>query len=128
MNEFWKPIMFCRQFWDRAGYSCRYVCLLLIVKPADLLFFYSYDTHGVFSAPRALFMFRAFGHTNSSILNGGLPLWEVEGFPIESGAQEPLSTKTTYPVPNLDEDTVRSSYLYSSRASWKNNLTVVFAN
>jgi hypothetical protein len=30
----------------------------------------SYDSHGVFSSPRALFMFRAFGHQRSSVIDG----------------------------------------------------------
>ncbi|KAF5311807.1 hypothetical protein D9619_003323 [Psilocybe cf. subviscida] len=45
-----------------------------------------YDAHGVFSAPRALFMFRTLGHDNSSIIDGGLPRWADEGLPIETGA------------------------------------------
>ncbi|KAH9947643.1 Rhodanese-like protein [Amylocystis lapponica] len=44
-----------------------------------------YDTHGVFSSPRALFTFRAFGHRRSSILDGGLPAWRAHGGPVESG-------------------------------------------
>ncbi|EIN13574.1 Rhodanese-like protein [Punctularia strigosozonata HHB-11173 SS5] len=66
----------------------------------------SYDTHGVFSSPRALYMFRAFGHANSSVLNGGLPAWIVAGYDTESG---PIKTpeKTAYPTPTLDEHVVR---------------------
>ncbi|KIY45342.1 Rhodanese-like protein [Fistulina hepatica ATCC 64428] len=60
-----------------------------------------YDTHGVFSSPRALFMFRSFGHSNSSIIDGGLPRWETEGLPLTS---EPAETPkpTEYQVPAVD--------------------------
>jgi len=34
-----------------------------------------YDTYGMFSAARIWFMFKAFGHKNVSILNGGFPAW-----------------------------------------------------
>ncbi|KAH9996567.1 Rhodanese-like domain-containing protein [Russula vinacea] len=44
-----------------------------------------YDSHGIFSAPRALFMFRSFGHEQSSVLDGGLPGWVSEGLPTEAG-------------------------------------------
>lgn len=66
-----------------------------------------YDTHGVFSSPRALFMFRAFGHEKSSILDGGLPRWEAEGFPIE--AKPPASARNSvYPTPVFDKGMIRS--------------------
>jgi len=66
-----------------------------------------YDTHGVFSSPRALFMFRAFGHQKSSILDGGLPRWEALGF--ETASNPPTGEKkSTYPTPVYDETAVRS--------------------
>jgi len=34
-----------------------------------------YDMFGMFSAARIWFMFKAFGHNNVSLLNGGLPAW-----------------------------------------------------
>ncbi|TEB39300.1 Rhodanese-like protein [Coprinellus micaceus] len=57
-----------------------------------------YDSHGVFSSPRALFMFRSFGHGKSSIMNGGLPRWADEGLPIDTEA--PIQVKAVqYPAP-----------------------------
>lgn len=44
-----------------------------------------YDVHGMMSAPRAWWTFRYFGHDRVSVLNGGLPKWEREGRPMESG-------------------------------------------
>ncbi|KIP11476.1 hypothetical protein PHLGIDRAFT_18010 [Phlebiopsis gigantea 11061_1 CR5-6] len=66
-----------------------------------------YDAHGVFSSPRALFMFRAFGHNRSSILDGGLPNWEAHGCSTEEGEAKQV-TRSSYPVPNLDQDVIRS--------------------
>ena len=37
-----------------------------------------YDQHGIYSAPRAWWMFRAFGHDNVAVLDGGLPKWCAE--------------------------------------------------
>ncbi len=44
-----------------------------------------YDGKGLFSAPRAWWMFRVFGHSRVRILSGGLPAWLSAGFETESG-------------------------------------------
>jgi len=44
-----------------------------------------YDGAGLFSAARAWFTFRAFGHTRVSVLQGGLPLWRKEARRVEGG-------------------------------------------
>ncbi|KAJ3046317.1 hypothetical protein HDV00_000131 [Rhizophlyctis rosea] len=46
-----------------------------------------YDSQGIYSAPRVWWMFRAFGHENVSVLNGGLPKWIAEGRPTVSESQ-----------------------------------------
>jgi hypothetical protein len=53
-------------------------------------------------------MFRAFGHVNSCILDGGLPRWESEGFMTEGSRHVPEVKKTVYPTPSLDQATIRS--------------------
>ncbi|XP_006454803.1 hypothetical protein AGABI2DRAFT_190040 [Agaricus bisporus var. bisporus H97] len=65
-----------------------------------------YDTQGVFSSPRALFMFRAYGHNKSSIINGGLPCWVDEGLPLQTEKPQ-IPESVSYPVPNLDRETIR---------------------
>ena len=45
-----------------------------------------YEQEGVFSAPRAWWMLRAFGAKNVFVLNGGLNAWIAAGHPTESGA------------------------------------------
>jgi len=44
-----------------------------------------YDTVGLFSAARAWWMFRAMGHENVAVLDGGLPAWKAAGGDITSG-------------------------------------------
>jgi thiosulfate/3-mercaptopyruvate sulfurtransferase len=39
----------------------------------------AYDTHGIFSAARAWWMFRVMGHSRVAVLDGGLPAWEAAG-------------------------------------------------
>lgn len=42
-----------------------------------------YDGAGIFSAARVWWMFRAMGHQDVAVLNGGLPKWRAEGLPLE---------------------------------------------
>ncbi len=42
-----------------------------------------YDQTGLFSAARAWWMFRLFGHTDVAVLDGGLPKWLAEGRAVE---------------------------------------------
>jgi thiosulfate/3-mercaptopyruvate sulfurtransferase len=44
-----------------------------------------YDSLGIFSAPRAWWMFAAMGHTQCAVLDGGLPEWHKQGGDIEHG-------------------------------------------
>lgn len=69
----------------------------------------SYDTHGVFSSPRALYMFRAFGHHRSSILDGGLPGWQAHGGATEDGQASSVTSQPKYPPPTLRKDIVKGT-------------------
>ena len=44
---------------------------------------------GVFSAPRVWWSFRAMGHDQVFVLDGGLKKWIAEGHPVEAGWREP---------------------------------------
>lgn len=44
-----------------------------------------YDAAGLFSAARAWWMFKVFGHDDVALLDGGLPKWKAEGRPLEDG-------------------------------------------
>ncbi|MEW6121147.1 MAG: 3-mercaptopyruvate sulfurtransferase [Pseudomonadota bacterium] len=62
-----------------------------------------YDAHGLFSAPRVWWTFRAFGASDVKILEGGLPKWIAEGRDLESGpARRPAAVFT----PRVDRSIV----------------------
>lgn len=42
-----------------------------------------YDTRGLFSAARVWWMFRVMGHRDVCVLDGGLPKWRADGYPVE---------------------------------------------
>ena len=44
-----------------------------------------YDTQGLFSAARVWWTFRAMGHEDVAVLNGGLKKWSAEGRALEDG-------------------------------------------
>jgi thiosulfate/3-mercaptopyruvate sulfurtransferase len=46
-----------------------------------------YDALGIYSSPRAWWMFKAMGHTEVYVLDGGLPEWMKNGFPTEKQQQ-----------------------------------------
>lgn len=46
-----------------------------------------YDKVGIFSSPRAWWMFKAMGHDAVAVLDGGLPAWVAAGAPTEPGAR-----------------------------------------
>ena len=65
-----------------------------------------YDTVGLYSAARVWWMFRVFGHERVSILAGGLPRWQAEGHPVESG--EPAIAPGSFTARARDDALVRS--------------------
>lgn len=52
-----------------------------------------YDGAGLFSAARAWWMFRVFGHEKVRVLDGGLPKWLAGGGPVESGEAHPRAAR-----------------------------------
>jgi thiosulfate/3-mercaptopyruvate sulfurtransferase len=42
-----------------------------------------YDDNGIYSSARAWWLFRAFGHNNVAVLNGGLPEWVNANYEVE---------------------------------------------
>jgi thiosulfate/3-mercaptopyruvate sulfurtransferase len=51
-----------------------------------------YDGPGIFSAPRAWWLFRTMGAKNVFVLDGGLDGWKSEGRPIETLVPSPMPT------------------------------------
>lgn len=58
-----------------------------------------YDSLGLWSAPRAWWMFRAMGFDRVSVLDGGLPKWQREQRPLESGPVASLPPAHFTPTP-----------------------------
>ncbi len=58
-----------------------------------------YDGLGMFASPRVWWMFRAMGHTDVAILDGGLPAWEKAGLPL-----------STSPVTQAQHGNFKSNY------------------
>lgn len=59
----------------------------------------AYDGMGLFSAARAWWMFRAMGHEEVFVLDGGFPKWRAEGRPIDDMPPVPQPRHFT-PRPN----------------------------
>lgn len=49
-----------------------------------------YDRWGVYSSPRVWWMFKAMGHNEVYVLDGGLPNWNKNNFEIVSGYLQPI--------------------------------------
>ena len=54
-----------------------------------------YDGLGLMSAARAWWMFRVFGHDDVAVLNGGLPKWRGEGWPVTDARTRHAATSFT---------------------------------
>lgn len=50
-----------------------------------------YDAMGIFSSPRAWWMFKVMGHNKVVILDGGLPKWLQAGLPVSADYEEATS-------------------------------------
>ena len=55
-----------------------------------------YGSEGCFSAPRAWWTFRAFGHDNVAVLDGGLAAWERAGGEIATGPPGEITEKGSH--------------------------------
>jgi thiosulfate/3-mercaptopyruvate sulfurtransferase len=64
-----------------------------------------YDTYGLFSAARVWWTFRAMGHQDVAVLNGGLKKWKAEGRPLEDGP--PMLRTARHFTPLLNNSLVR---------------------
>ncbi|MFD0762614.1 sulfurtransferase [Lutibacter aestuarii] len=72
-----------------------------------------YDNLGIYTSPRAWWMFRVMGHKKVAVLNGGLDAWMKEDFPVES-ISEITNNKGNFKAnyqPNLVKD---SSFLVNN--------------
>jgi thiosulfate/3-mercaptopyruvate sulfurtransferase len=59
-----------------------------------------YDSLGLYSAARVWWTFRAMGHQDVAVLNGGLRKWKAEGRPLEEGPPVPRTARHFTPLLN----------------------------
>jgi len=64
-----------------------------------------YDDAGMYSAPRAWWMFRVMGHDDVAVLDGGLPKWKAEARPVES--DQPPKPQEKHFTARMQGDLVR---------------------
>lgn len=64
-----------------------------------------YDTYGLFSAARVWWTFRAMGHRDVAVLNGGFKKWKAEGRPVED---MPATARTArHFTPHVNAELIR---------------------
>jgi thiosulfate/3-mercaptopyruvate sulfurtransferase len=61
-----------------------------------------YDSLGLFSAARVWWTFRAMGHKDVAVLNGGLKKWKAEGRPVEDGLPVARTSRHFSPLQNSE--------------------------
>lgn len=66
----------------------RYVTNLGVCNHHHVILYDNSPKFGLFSAPRVWWTFKVFGHDMVSVLDGGLPKWIADGFPVETGPYE----------------------------------------
>jgi len=55
-----------------------------------------YDAKGIYSSARAWWLLKTFGHNNVAVLNGGLPEWKRNGFPLEKKQNHQIETRGSF--------------------------------
>ena len=75
------------------------------IGDSDFIVFY--DGAGIYSAPRALWMMRAMGHTKAAVLDGGFPKWKREGRAVESATEPRTGIGRRHFTAHLDPEIVR---------------------
>lgn len=75
------------------------------LRKTDRIVVYDSVELGIFSAPRAAWTLKVFGHPSVHILNN-FKIWVQDGFPTESGEMDEVGEQTKYPVPSINPDRV----------------------
>lgn len=83
-----------------------------------------YDTAGIFSAPRAWLTLKLFGHERVAVLNGGLPRWQAEGYPVDT---TPASSAEAAPADRAGTAAQQSEWQLNKGAVWSMGRVVKLA-
>ena len=89
-----------------------------------------YDALGIFSAPRAWWTFKVFGHNAVSVLDGGFPKWIKEGLPIETSKPKAFEASFSILARMLDSKTDSCVYIQpqSYHATFRPEMVIDFKN
>ncbi len=61
-----------------------------------------YDQTGIYSSPRAWWMFKAMGHDQVAVLNGGLPAWLRAGLPVQTDTHSISTSGNFISTPRME--------------------------
>ncbi len=76
-----------------------------------------YDNQGIFSSPRAWWMFKTMGHKQVAVLDGGLPDWIARNLPTETHPKNPAYDEGNF-VAQLDSSVVKDySFVKQNKAT-----------
>lgn len=78
-----------------------------------------YDNQGIYSSPRAWWIFQAMGFNNAVVLDGGLPQWLLENRPTVSGLSNTLLEQSNMSGAYQSNLVCDSSYLVENMANEK---------
>jgi thiosulfate/3-mercaptopyruvate sulfurtransferase len=81
-----------------------------------------YDSLGIYTSPRVWFMFKAMGHKDIAVLDGGFPEWIANGFETETIVEKKYSTgnfKATF-----KSEMIRSIAFVKENLSKKESLVI----
>ncbi|NLR93719.1 sulfurtransferase [Flammeovirga agarivorans] len=74
----------------------------------------AYDNLGIFTSPRAWWMFKTMGYNNISVLNGGLDAWIDKGFPTEAIGTSQVFDKGNFKASFNKNAVVDAKYVYEN--------------
>lgn len=81
-----------------------------------------YDNQGVYSSPRAWWIFKTMGFEQVYVLDGGLPTWIAEGRPVVAQPVRATETAANLDLPFMPENLSGSAYLMERLHSGRLNI------
>jgi thiosulfate/3-mercaptopyruvate sulfurtransferase len=82
-----------------------------------------YDREGIYSSPRAWWLFKTMGHENVFVLDGGLPEWLNAGLEVEERQVSEEYPKGNFEA-NLQEDSVKDFHFIKENIASKECLVI----
>jgi len=83
-----------------------------------------YDNLGIYTSPRVWWLFKAMGHKNVAVLDGGLPDWIAMGFDTTQNKQTELAHNSKGYSAKLDSNLVRNFEAITSNLTTKKEIII----